>query len=61
MTIVRTGKLAKEAEFGPRWEMAGWQDLPALTAVLTRRGYTEARLTRIFHAKFLRVIHEITG
>lgn len=41
--------------------MTGWQDLPALTEELTRRCFSEAQLTKIFHANFLRVIREIAG
>ena len=35
--------------------------MPALTAALLRRGYTEANVRKILAGNFLRVLREVTG
>ena len=43
---------------------AGLEDvskMPALTAALLRRGYTEADVRKILGGNFLRVLREVTG
>ena len=53
------------AELPPFEGMVGPPDLPALTAELQRRGFSEADLARIYHAKLLprlpRPSSELTG
>jgi membrane dipeptidase len=40
-------------------EMVGPEDLPRLTAELTRRGFTESDLQKIFHGNAMRVLQEV--
>jgi membrane dipeptidase len=41
--------------------MRNWADLPALTAELQRRGYTEADLQKIYRQNFARVMTAVIG
>jgi microsomal dipeptidase-like Zn-dependent dipeptidase len=41
--------------------MKSWADLPALTAELLRRGYTEGDLGKIYHGNFSRVMGSVLG
>jgi microsomal dipeptidase-like Zn-dependent dipeptidase len=38
--------------------MGNWQDLPALTAELLRRGQSEGDLHKIYHQDFIRVLRD---
>jgi membrane dipeptidase len=41
--------------------MRSWEDLPALTAELLRRGYTEGDLRKVYHENAFRVIGAVLG
>ncbi|MGH2614008.1 MAG: dipeptidase [Thermomicrobiales bacterium] len=41
--------------------MVSWEDLPALTTELRRRGYSEVELLSIFRQNFLRVLGAVAG
>jgi membrane dipeptidase len=41
--------------------MRSWEDLPALTAELLRRGYSEGDLCKIYQENVLRVIGAVLG
>jgi membrane dipeptidase len=65
--VEEMGATLEMATWGPDWGprlppfegMSAPEHLPALTAELLRRGFSEADMTRVFHGNYFRVFREV--